>query len=107
MLWKSPVRHLEANPSKRNPSTPSPKSVSYSGERFPIPERAGMNFILFCGAWLGHMALLVFVLNRWYALPLPRLMLSGFRALVALLILAFPIWLWMAIGFNTNLAWQS
>ena len=66
-----------------------------------------MNFILFCGAWLGHMALLVFILNRWYALPLPRLMLSGFRALVALSILAFPIWLWAAFGFHMTLARQS
>jgi uncharacterized protein len=66
-----------------------------------------MNFILFCGAWIGHMALLAFLLNRWYALPLPRLMLSGFRALVAVLMVAFPIWLWAAFHFHMRLAWQS
>jgi hypothetical protein len=66
-----------------------------------------MNFILFCGAWVGHMALLVFMLNRWYALALPRLTLSGFRAFVALSILAFPIWMWAAFGFHMSLAWQS
>jgi predicted MPP superfamily phosphohydrolase len=66
-----------------------------------------MNFILFCGAWVGHMAVLVFMLNRWYALPLPRLMLSGFRAFVALLIVAFPIWSWTAFDLDMRLAWQS
>lgn len=66
-----------------------------------------MNFFLFCGAWVGHTALLVSLLNRWYALPLPRITLSGFRALVALAIVGGPIWMWTYFGFDVIRAWRS
>ena len=66
-----------------------------------------MQFFLFFGAWLGHMGLLVFSLNRAYALPLPRKLLSGYRALVALGIVGLPAWFWMSFGFDVNLAWRS
>ncbi len=66
-----------------------------------------MNFFLFCGACMGHAALWIFLLNRWYALPLPRITLSGFRALVALCLLGCPIWLWSVFGFDVSRAWHS
>src|SRR5258708_19987217 len=66
-----------------------------------------MNFFLFVGACLGHAALLVFLLSRWYALPLPRLMLSGFRAFVALATVIGPVWLWILFGFDVMQAWHS
>jgi predicted MPP superfamily phosphohydrolase len=65
-----------------------------------------MNFFFYCGVCLGHTALLVFLLNRWYALPLPRLMLSGFRATVGASVLAGPIWLWSRFGFDIGQAWD-
>ena len=66
-----------------------------------------MNFFLFVGACLGHAALLVFLLSRWYALPLPRLMLSGFRAFVALATVGGPLWFWILFGFDVMQAWHS
>jgi predicted MPP superfamily phosphohydrolase len=52
-----------------------------------------MSFLLFVSACVGHTAFLVFLLSRWYALPLPRIMLRGFRAFVALAIVGGPLWL--------------
>src|ERR1700757_4654175 len=66
-----------------------------------------MNFFLFLGACLGHTALLAFLLSRWYALPLPRLMLSGARALAALATIAGPLWLWILFRFDVAQAWRS
>jgi len=66
-----------------------------------------MNFLLFVGACVGHTALLVFLLSRWYALPLPRKMLSGFRALVALAVVGGPLWLCIAFGLDVVHAWRS
>src|SRR5262249_26213729 len=66
-----------------------------------------MNFLLFVGAWLGHAALLVFLLSRLYALPLPRKMLSGFRAFVALAVVGGPLWFCTVFGFDLVQAWRS
>src|SRR5436853_5814034 len=66
-----------------------------------------MNSLLFVGACLGHTALMASLLSRWYALPLPRLMLSGARALVALTTIGGPLWLWMLFGFDVVQAWRS
>src|SRR5438046_10186665 len=66
-----------------------------------------MNLLLFVGACMGHTALLVFLLSRWYALPLPRKMLSGFRALVALADVGGPLWLCIAFGLDVVHAWRS
>jgi predicted MPP superfamily phosphohydrolase len=66
-----------------------------------------MNFILFLGACVGHTAMLVFLLSRWYALPLPRKLLSGFRALVALAVVGVPLWLWAVFGMDLVQAWRS
>jgi uncharacterized protein len=66
-----------------------------------------MNALLFFAACLGNLALLVFALNRAYALALPRKLLSGIRALVALGIVGFPAWLWMAFGFEVDRAWRE
>src|SRR5713101_3084625 len=66
-----------------------------------------MNFLLFVGACVGHVALLVFLLSRWYALPLPRMMLRGFRALVAVAIAGGPLWLLAVYGLDVVHAWRS
>src|SRR5260370_25975631 len=66
-----------------------------------------MNFFLFVGACLGHAALLVVLLRRWYALPLPRLMLSAVRAFVALATVVGAVWLWILFGFDVMQAWHS
>jgi predicted MPP superfamily phosphohydrolase len=66
-----------------------------------------MNLFLFFSAWLGHIGLLVFFLNRAYALPLPRSLLSGFRALVAFAVVGGPACFWISFGFDVNLAWRS
>jgi predicted MPP superfamily phosphohydrolase len=66
-----------------------------------------MSFLLFVGACMGHAALLVFLLSRWYALPLPRKMLSGFRAFVAVAVVGGPLWFWAVFGFDLVQAWRS
>jgi uncharacterized protein len=66
-----------------------------------------MNFLLFIGACVGHVALLIFLLSRWYALPLPRMMLRGFRALVAVAIAVGPPWLLTVFGLDVVHAWRS
>src|SRR6516225_146651 len=66
-----------------------------------------MSFLLFISAWVGHAALLIFLLSRWYALPLPKILLRGFRAFVALAILGGAVWLWTIFGFDGIQAWRS
>src|SRR6266436_4513322 len=39
------------------------------------------SLVVFCGACLGHTALLVYFINRFYSLPLPRKVLSNTRRL--------------------------
>jgi hypothetical protein len=40
--------------------------------------------------WLGHACIMMAILNRVYALPLPKKFLKPFRLLIGLLIFTFP-----------------
>lgn len=63
--------------------------------------------LLFLAAWIGHVALLVYSLNRLYALPLPHRFLSWMRLTHGLLALAFPLVLLLADGFTRPSAGRS
>lgn len=65
---------------------------------------AGLAILVGCGmilllpfAWIGHAYLLTGVLNNLYGRPLPKPFLRIVRALVGLLILAFPALVWFAL----------
>src|SRR5690349_17154504 len=54
--------------------------------------------LLYLGACVGHVAILVFSLNWWYSHPLDRRLLHGIRGLHALLVLAGPLLFWCVYG---------
>ena len=47
-----------------------------------------ISFVLFVGASIGHVAILVYSLNWWYGLPLPRRLLSALKLFHGMLVLA-------------------
>jgi predicted MPP superfamily phosphohydrolase len=54
--------------------------------------------LLYLGAWVGHVAILVYSLNWWYSHALDRRLLHGIRGLHALLVLAAPVVFWSVYG---------
>jgi predicted MPP superfamily phosphohydrolase len=59
-----------------------------------------IDIVLFLGAWAGHTAVWLFVLNRWYALAMPRRLLSAVRSAIALLILGGPAVFLLSYGLD-------
>src|SRR5437868_2769511 len=47
--------------------------------------------LLAAAAWLGHAFLMTVGLNVWYSLPLRRSVHKRMRAVIALLVFAFPV----------------
>jgi predicted MPP superfamily phosphohydrolase len=58
------------------------------------------SLLLFAGACVGHVALLVTSHNWWYGLPLHRRTTDVVQFLHGLLMLAFPVALWLACGIH-------
>jgi predicted MPP superfamily phosphohydrolase len=58
--------------------------------------------LLLLGGWVGHAALMVFLLNRLYALPLPKKVLHAIRFIIGVLILTGPIALLLVGGWRLS-----
>jgi predicted MPP superfamily phosphohydrolase len=71
--------------------------------------------LLFAGAWLGHMVLMIVSHNWWYGLPLPRHSGTIIHLVHGLPIVAFPLALLWAFGWDlgelpglsTEFAWPQ
>lgn len=62
---------------------------------------------LFVGAVVGHVCILVFSLNRIYAIPWPRPRLKKLKMLHALLAALGPVALWAVFGFHLSESWPA
>src|SRR5205807_1178853 len=95
-------------------SLPGPRELGLSAdiagsEKFAMPLLSvvvcpPLALLLWLGACAGHTALMVFALNWLYGFHLPRPVLSAARKVNALLILAGPVFFWVALGLHHD--WQ-
>lgn len=63
------------------------------------------DLLLFAGAVVGHTALVVYAVNYWYGLHLPRKVHSVFREVCGLLVAAWPFFLYWQFGLDLRAAW--
>jgi predicted MPP superfamily phosphohydrolase len=63
--------------------------------------------VLFLGACAGHTALWMFVLNFWFSLALPRLVLRVSRRLHAVIVLSAPVIFWYAMRYDEGFPPES
>ena len=71
---------------------------------------SGLNIVLFLGACVGHIAILSFSNNWWFARPLPHRLLTVIRLLHGLLVagglaafaLAYPFSFWLQNAIATG-----
>src|SRR5437016_1709495 len=63
---------------------------------FDLPPATAL--VLFAGACLGHLALMVRSHNFWYGLPMPKRVGDVSHALHGLFVAAFPFALWAVCG---------
>jgi predicted MPP superfamily phosphohydrolase len=61
-----------------------------------------VSLVLFAGACIGHVALLVTSHNWWYGLPLARRTTDVIQLVHGLLMLAFPLALWLTCGVSVQ-----